>query len=94
MNIHVAFDRKGEAEGEIYVDDGSTYDYQEGKYMRLKIRYNTTGLFMENSGSGFKANIKKVYVYGAQTIPVVGGHKVSKEGELLVIDIKRTFLIW
>lgn len=39
FTLIVALDSKGEAEGELYLDDGRSYDFQDGAYIHRRFRF-------------------------------------------------------
>src|SRR6202034_596278 len=72
--------KAGTADGELYVDDGETFDYQSGAYIRRAFHFSTAtnALVSENLGNRGKltdkylktmknVSIEKVIVVGAPT---------------------------
>eukprot|EP00794_Sanderia_malayensis_P019892 gene19892-21835_t len=62
----VALNGTGEAYGELYVDDGHSFDYKNGKY--LKAKYQLTGMnfiaWHEHSNFETKAWIERIVILG------------------------------
>ncbi|KAL2001301.1 hypothetical protein VTN02DRAFT_1943 [Thermoascus thermophilus] len=47
----VVLDRNGQAEGTLYVDDGETFDYQQGAYIHRRFRFSDSSLSSEDIGA-------------------------------------------
>jgi alpha 1,3-glucosidase len=47
--LFVALDSKGEASGELYVDDGHSFDYQKGDYIRRRFSFSNGRLSASTS---------------------------------------------
>jgi len=73
--LFVALDSKGEASGELYIDDGHSFDYQRGQFVRRKFSFSNGRL--SASASTLKSpgtlaidnTIERVVVIGLQTSP-------------------------
>ena len=66
----VVLDRDGRADGELYVDDGDTYDYQNGAYIHRQFTFSESSLRSEDIGtSGSKT---------AQYLKTMAGVHVEK----------------
>jgi len=92
FTLFVALDATGtKAEGELYVDDGDTFDYKTGAYIHTKFTYkrkegNTFILASSRlSGVGkYKNSIEKIVITGAHRRPkaVTVQHGTDKQGVL------------
>ena len=70
ITLEIYLDEAGYASGEIYLDDGETFDYlSEGKRARYTIEYHDgklTSTLVDGTGDSFNRQISNVNVYGAQ----------------------------
>lgn len=83
----VALDVKGEAEGELYMDDGRSFDHERGHYVlrRFKFRDNTLSVRTVGGGekqfNGSDALVERVVILGYGSEPAsfasVDGREVS-----------------
>ncbi|KAG8224893.1 hypothetical protein J437_LFUL004634 [Ladona fulva] len=44
FTLIVALDAQGEASGKLYLDDGKTYDYRDGKYLLINLKFSKNKL--------------------------------------------------
>ncbi|PGG96710.1 hypothetical protein AJ79_09480 [Helicocarpus griseus UAMH5409] len=51
FTLVVALDRNGQADGTLYVDDGETYDYQNGAYIHRRFSFSSSSLSSEDIGA-------------------------------------------
>lgn len=49
----VVLDRSGKAEGELYVDDGETYEFEHGAYIHRKFKFEDGGLVSQDISSSW-----------------------------------------
>lgn len=93
----VTLDTKGQAKGEVYIDDGESYDYEKGEYLRPQFTFDVeTGVF--SSTSTQKAStayleslwVEKIVIIGANggRIPE-GTAVVVEDGETRKAQVKR-----
>ncbi|EFW16067.1 glucosidase II alpha subunit [Coccidioides posadasii str. Silveira] len=72
----VVLDKSGHAEGELYVDDGETFDYQSGALIHRRFIFDNSTLSSENLGASgpktakylksmAKVHVEKIIVVGA-----------------------------
>jgi alpha 1,3-glucosidase len=72
FTLMIALDKDGKAEGELYVDDGHSYDYTRGVFLRRKFTYNNGELKSEAIGKETMplANIvERIVVFGYPSKP-------------------------
>lgn len=86
ITLHIALDKKGEASGTLYMDDGKSMDYKEGKFIYVSFKYAKEVLvakMISPPGMVTKSWLEKVVIMGIN--PVNNPAKVvSKEGEKFV----------
>jgi alpha 1,3-glucosidase len=74
----VALDKQGNAEGELYVDDGETFDYESGAYIKRAFGFKDNVLESTNRGTKGKMTssyVKAMKSVGVERIVVVGAPK-------------------
>jgi alpha 1,3-glucosidase len=83
-NIHlfVALDEKESAEGNMYFDDGETFNYKRGTFMRKNITFNKDTLTWEGAESGEYTTNNRV------TKAIITGSSSKFENAYLVEDGK------
>lgn len=62
MTIYIAVDKNGYSEGDIYLDDGITFEFEKGNYLSRIIKY-------ENNKLKIYKNDKYIKLYGEEKIP-------------------------
>ncbi|OAD68408.1 glucosidase II catalytic ROT2/GLS2 [Phycomyces blakesleeanus NRRL 1555(-)] len=70
FTLVIALDNKGQAHGELYLDDGETYDFESGAYVRTQFIYNNGVLTSKNlhedpssdAATKYAASIKDVRI--------------------------------
>lgn len=74
FTLVVALNEGGEAEGELYVDDGRSYDFKSGRYVVLRFKFINNRLAISTVGggggakfSGSEAVIERVVILGYGT---------------------------
>eukprot|EP01112_Ceratiomyxa_fruticulosa_P015791 TRINITY_DN4699_c0_g2_i2.p1 TRINITY_DN4699_c0_g2~~TRINITY_DN4699_c0_g2_i2.p1 ORF type:complete len:945 (+),score=243.39 TRINITY_DN4699_c0_g2_i2:232-3066(+) len=73
--LQVALDSQGSAVGELYIDDGHSFDYQKGQYHRRKFTFDKNTLTSKSIGSntckacGSEAVVERVVVAGVEKKP-------------------------
>jgi alpha 1,3-glucosidase len=95
FTLVVAVDENGQAEGSLYLDDGSSFDYQQGQYLRRRFIFNGTALSSVSADSAGVMDtilaIERVVIYGLPTRPRVatltqGGTEMQVEVTVLASD--------
>ena len=74
----IVLGKSGEAKGELYFDDGETFDYQQGAYVHKKFDFKDGVLSSKNIGSKGKLTdkyLKSVKSVGVEKVIVVGAPK-------------------
>lgn len=82
----IVLSKSGEAKGELYVDDGESFDYQQGAYIHREFSYNNGALESKDVGTKGKLTdkyLKSMKAVGVEKIVVVGAPK-SWEGKTTV----------
>jgi len=81
ITLVVAPDRQGMARGTLYLDDGKSFDYQQGSKLYIEITWDNGRLESKLIESGMETPVwlEKVLVLGAK--PGSGPAKVSSSGE-------------
>lgn len=70
FTLVVALNASGEAEGELYLDDGRTYDYESSSYTLRYFKYSGDELVVETISGGEKeyvgnnAEIERIVIFG------------------------------
>jgi len=86
ITLHVALDKNGEAEGTLYIDDGQSFEYREGKFIYIQFKYangNLEAKMINPPGIETKVWLEKVMILGSG--PINSPAKVSsKAGETYV----------
>eukprot|EP00128_Syssomonas_multiformis_P013175 Colp12_sorted_trinity150504_noHs@13767 len=69
----VVLDAKGEARGQLYVDDGDSFEYQKGAYSHIAYEFKNNCLASTPSATGFtnKAWLERVIVHQAASVDSV-----------------------
>jgi len=86
--LFVALDSKGEASGELYVDDGHSFDYQKGDYIRRRFSFSngrlsaSTSTLKEAGKLDIDNTIERVVVLGLKNAP----SSVTFEGTDVAVD--------
>ena len=84
--IVVGLDGEGRGEGEMYMDDGKSYDHEEGKYVIRRFKYGEGKLEVETIGgggerfSGSEALVERIVFLGYPSAPwrvLVDGKEVN-----------------
>lgn len=66
----VVLDKAGNAEGELYVDDGETYDYQSGAYIRRAFHYSSNKKTLVSENMGTKGKLTDKYLKTMKKVAV------------------------
>lgn len=72
MRVLTSFDAQGAAKGELYMDDGHTFDYQKGKFQRRAFTFQNNELTSAAVTSDFydtKSTVERVVVLGLNKAP-------------------------
>jgi alpha 1,3-glucosidase len=69
----VVLDKDGNADGELYVDDGETFDYQSGAFIRRAFHFSATTNALVSENLGTKGKLTEKYM---KTMKNVGVEKV------------------
>jgi alpha 1,3-glucosidase len=77
FTLVVVLGKNGDADGELYVDDGETYDYQHGAYIHRSFHYDSKAQSLSSSNIGTKGKKTKHYLeamkkVGVEKVIVVG----------------------
>lgn len=84
----VALDANGTAFGHLYVDDGDSFDYRNGKYCHLRFVYLNNQLmsqFVDKGRCESKAWIEKVIIVGIPNLfrkAIIASHSSGNQDEL------------
>lgn len=69
--LEIALDVSGKATGELYIDDGKSYDHQHGAYTLMKFKYSNQDGLEASVGSGgtkeflgWKNKIERIVIMG------------------------------
>ena len=54
----IALDKNGQASGELYMDDGKTFDYQKGQFHHRRFTYSEGRLVSSDASSGEKGPLR------------------------------------
>lgn len=82
----IALNAKGEASGQVYIDDGMSFDYQSGQYAARQFRYTNGQL--TNSGNGSLAlsnTVERVVFYGLPKAPSQA--TIVQDGQKTLLDV-------
>lgn len=74
----VVLSKSGHAEGEVYIDDGETFDYKNGAYIYRQFKYKDNILSSKNLGINGKLTkniVKEMSVVGIERIIIIGASK-------------------
>jgi len=82
----VVLDKSGNAEGTLYVDDGETFDYQEGAYIKRKFSFDgatnlLTSIDVGEKGAKSAAYMKTMAKVRIEKVIVIGAPKSWKGKE-------------
>ncbi|PRP78440.1 alpha-glucosidase II [Planoprotostelium fungivorum] len=71
FTLQIAVSREGTAEGELYVDDGHTFDFKKGVYSYNQIKLENGNLTYKTLGGVYESQllIEKIVVYGLSSAP-------------------------
>lgn len=90
----VALDSSGSAAGELYMDDGSSFDYQSGAYVLRRITFSDSTLAVDTASggeapfAGSDAVVERVVILGFESKSSVAKAKVTTEaGFTMDIDV-------
>ena len=64
LSLYIALDENQKAEGDIYLDDGRTYEYENGSFLYTKFTYDESGLSFTHNGTYEAPHIVKIVIYG------------------------------
>jgi mannosyl-oligosaccharide alpha-1,3-glucosidase len=86
----VVLDKVGSAEGTLYVDDGETFDFQNGAYIHRKFSFSGSTLISENlgtKGSKTAEYLKTMAKVRVEKVIIVGAPDTWKEkADVLVVE--------
>jgi len=71
VTLHVALDRQGKARGQLYLDDGTTMEYKQGKFIYIDFTYDNNTLkakMITPPGMETKVWLEKVIILGSGSI--------------------------
>jgi len=86
INLYVALDEQGTAKGKLYVDDGESFNYQKGEYVRKTFEFKENTLTWngveEGSGYTFNNRVTRIAIAGLESkvkdAYIVQGDKKNK----------------
>eukprot|EP00088_Acartia_fossae_P032112 TRINITY_DN3291_c0_g1_i2.p1 TRINITY_DN3291_c0_g1~~TRINITY_DN3291_c0_g1_i2.p1 ORF type:complete len:896 (-),score=202.34 TRINITY_DN3291_c0_g1_i2:157-2844(-) len=87
VTLHVALDRNGKARGSLYMDDGSTFEYKDGKSIYLEFTYENeklTAKMLKEPGMETKVWLEKVIVLGGG--PINNPAKIKTKTDETYVD--------
>lgn len=84
----IVLGKSGDASGELYVDDGETFDFQNGAFIRRSFTYFSTSSTLTSTNIGEKGKLTDKYVksmkkVGVERIVVVGAPEAWKGKEFV-----------
>ena len=87
ITLYVALDDSGSAQGELYLDDGVTYNYQRGEYIRRTFTFSSgklksTGAPTQIPQALANTIIEKAIVFGPQIATIPINKKLSEDFEI------------
>lgn len=86
----VVLDKNGEAEGEVYEDDGETFDFEQGAFVHRRFKFSNGSLSSENQATGGSKTaqyLKKMAEVTVEKIIVVGAPNDWKDkSEVLALE--------
>ena len=108
FTLVVVLGKSGDAEGELYLDDGESYDYQEGAYIHRRFNYSAetvslTSTDVSTSGKKTQAYLERMKSVRVEKIVIVNAPaswkqtmevKVSQEGDKKSGEAKTAKLKW
>lgn len=68
ITLHIALDKEQKAEGTLYIDDGQSFEYKEGKFIYVTFKYEKGTLeakLNQPAGIETKVWLEKVVVLGS-----------------------------
>ena len=83
--LFIALDASGRAEGELYLDDEHTHEFQSGNFARRKFTFadgRLTSTAISSTAYSTNAVIERIVIYGLVQEPV--GIKATKPGVKVV----------
>ncbi|KAF1817541.1 glycoside hydrolase family 31 protein [Eremomyces bilateralis CBS 781.70] len=91
ITLVVVLGKSGDAEGSLYLDDGETFDYQQGAHIHRTFRYEaSTGLLtsedISDRGSKTASYLKSMSHVRVERIVVVGAPSDWKNKESVIIS--------
>ncbi|XP_065662166.1 neutral alpha-glucosidase AB isoform X2 [Hydra vulgaris] len=71
LTLIIALNEKGDAEGEIYLDDGHSLDYKDGKYLLSEISMSSGGIMKWDKKNNYstKSWVERIIVLGMKKKP-------------------------
>ena len=87
LTLYIALDEEGRAEGEIYLDDGVTYNYSQGIYIRKTFSFangklKSTGPATSVPSCLTETTIEKAIIFGRQVYTIDVNKKISEDFEI------------
>jgi len=87
ITLHVAVDRDGNARGTLYIDDGSSFGYKQGKSIYVEFTYKNevlTAKMLHNPGMETKVWLEKIVILGGGAIN--NPAKIVTKGDVTYAD--------
>ncbi|OHT16775.1 glycosyl hydrolase [Tritrichomonas foetus] len=90
LDMYISMDDDEQAYGEIYFDDGVSFDYLNGSYCKVKVELNRGTIRMTNDGNFDCSSyqIKNIIIFGLSRRPKgIQGYETIHSGSVLKIKI-------
>jgi len=88
----VALDENGQAQGEVYEDDGKTFDYQKGQFTLRSFKFDGKTLTSSATGSlETYSTVERIVIFGLKTAPQFA-HTIDSEGNRRRVEVQQVGL--
>lgn len=85
ISLYVALDETDSAKGEVYFDDGETFDYKDGQYARKKINFEGNTLLWEgedDNNFSVENQVTKVVIMGVKNNAFKNAYLEEENGKV------------